>query len=84
MPLPSQPVTLTVEQVKELNSKLSTMRHDINNHLALVIAAVELIRCKPQLAQRMLATVGEQPSKIAAALVSFSTEFERALGITRR
>jgi hypothetical protein len=83
MPLPSQPVTLNVEQLADLNSKLSTMRHDINNQLSLIIAAAELIRHKPQLAERMMATLVEQPPKIAAALLKFSTEFEQALGITR-
>jgi hypothetical protein len=84
MPLPSQPVTLTVEQVADLSSKLSAMRHDINNQLSLVIAAVELIRLKPQTAERMLATLGEQPTKISVAVDKFIAEFERAVGITRR
>jgi hypothetical protein len=75
---------LTVEQVAALNDKLSTMRHDINNALTLVIAAVELIRRKPQMAERMLGTVVEQPPKVADALVKFSAEFEQSLGITRR
>jgi hypothetical protein len=84
MPLPSQPVTLTVKQITDLNSKLSAMRHDINNHLSLIIAAVELIRHKPETAERMMATLVEQPPKIADALLKFSAEFERPLGITRR
>jgi hypothetical protein len=84
MPLPSQPVTLTVEQLAELNGKLSAMRHDINNQLSLIIAAVELIRHKPQMAERMMATLVEQPPRIADSLAKFSAEFERALGITRR
>ena len=46
MPLPSGPITLTVKQVDELNRKLSDMRHDINNHLSLIVAALELIRVK--------------------------------------
>ena len=83
MRLPSQPVTLTVEQVTELNRKLSTMRHDINNHLSLIVAALELIRHKPQTAERMLATLGEQPAKITGSMQTFSTEFEKAFGITR-
>jgi hypothetical protein len=83
MPLPSQPVTLTVQQLADLTTKLSAMRHDINNHLSLVIAAVELIRHKPQIAERMLATLLEQPPKTADALAKFSAEFERAFGITR-
>jgi len=83
MLLPSQPVTLTVEQVAELNGKLSTMRHDINNQLSLIIAAVELIRHKPQMAERMMTTLVEQPPKIADALTRFSSEFERTFGMRR-
>jgi hypothetical protein len=81
MPLPSQPVTLTAEQIAELNRKLSNMRHDINNQLSLIMAAVELTRYKPQVGERMMATLVEQPPKIAAALTKFSNEFEMTLGI---
>ena len=81
--MPSQPVTLTAQQVADLNSKLSAMRHDINNHLSLIIDAVELTRHKPETAERMLGTLLEQPPKIAESLVKFSAEFERACGITR-
>lgn len=83
MGLPNQPVTLTVAQMDELNRKLATMRHDINNNLSLVVAALELIRHKPQMAERMMATLGEQPAKIGEAVNKFSAEFERTLGITR-
>jgi len=74
---------LTVEQVAELNSKLSTTRHDINNYLSLIVASVELIRCKPETAERMMTTLVEQPPRISAALQKFSAEFERTLGMTR-
>jgi hypothetical protein len=84
MALPSQPVALTAEQIDELNRKLSNMRHDINNHLSLIMAAVELIRTKPQMAERMMATLVEQPPKIAVALNKFTGEFERTLGLSRR
>jgi hypothetical protein len=83
MPLPSQPVTLTVEQIAALNERLSSMRHDINNQLSLIIAAVELIRHKPSSAERMLATLVEQPPRVSESLSKFSAEFERHLGITR-
>jgi hypothetical protein len=46
MALPTGPVTLTVGELEELNRKLSDMRHDINNHLSLMVAALELIRYK--------------------------------------
>jgi hypothetical protein len=44
---------------------------------------VELIRYKPEMAERMMATLVEQPPKITESLRRFSTEFERAFGITR-
>ena len=81
MVLPSQPITLRVEQVAELNRRLATMRHDINNTLSLITAAVELLRLKPQMAERMLTTLIEQPPKISTTIAEFSAEFERALGI---
>jgi hypothetical protein len=83
MQLPSQPVTLTSEQIGELNKKLSEMRHDINNHLSLIIAAIELMRYKPDSAERMMHTLVEQPPRVAASLAKFSAEFEHFLGITR-
>ena len=67
----------------DLNQKLSKVRHDINNHLSVITAAVEMIQFKPQAADRMMAALAEQPPKIATALAKFSTEFEQALGITK-
>lgn len=83
MGLPSEPVTLTVEQLGELNRQLANMRHDINNNLSLIVAAAELIRHKPQVAERMMVTLAEQPGKITATINKFSTTFEQAFGITR-
>lgn len=83
MTLPIQPVTLTVEQIDELNRHLSHMRHDINNNLSLIMAATELIRHKPHTLERMIGTLAEQPPKISATLSKFSAEFEKSFGISR-
>ncbi len=83
MRMPTEPVSLSAEEVQELNHKLAILRHDINNNLSLIMAATELIRHKPQMAERMLATLSEQPPKITAAMAKFSSEFEHAFGITR-
>jgi hypothetical protein len=83
MPAPSHAIQLTPEQVNDLSQKLSNMRHDINGHLSLVLAALELIRHKPQVADRMLATLAEQPGKITASMAEFSAQFETAFGIKR-
>jgi aspartokinase len=83
MPLPNQPVTLNVEQIGELNRKLSTLRHDVNNNLALVVAAAEIIRRKPESAERMWTALTEKPQRIAESVAQFARELETALGITR-
>jgi hypothetical protein len=82
--MPSEPVTLTPEQLSQLNSQLSTMRHDINNHISLIMAAVELIRHKPQMSERMIATIAEQPPRITESISKFSIEFAKALGLPTR
>ncbi len=83
MGLPASSVTLTPAEVDALNKKLSEARHNINNSLSLVVAAVELIKIKPDMAARMLETLGKQPDKIVDEIRAFSGEFEKAMRITR-
>jgi len=83
MGVPNDSVHLTPEQVSELNKKLSHMRHEVNNQLALVVAALELIRFRPDTRDKMLDTVAQQSPKITAEIAKFSAEFEHILGITR-
>jgi hypothetical protein len=83
MTLPNQPVTLSIPEIDALNQRLSTMRHDINNHLSLLMAALELVRRKPDALERMSATLTDQPGKIATSMTAFSLEFEKSLGIKR-
>ena len=83
MVLPNDPVTLSVEQIHELNRKLSTFRHDVNNQLSLIVAAVELIRLRPEGAERALKMLVEQPMKISETVAQFSRELESALNVTR-
>lgn len=83
MGVPNAPISLTPEQLAELNKKLSHMRHEVNNQLALVVAALELIRYRPESRDKMLDTVAQQSPKIMAEISKFSVEFEQAFGITR-
>lgn len=83
MPLPDKPVTLTVAQIEELNRKLSTLRHDVNNNLSLMVAAAELIQRRPDSAERMWPTLLDQPRKISEAVKQFSADVEAALNIKR-
>ena len=82
MGLPSQTVPLSPEQVAELHRKLSDLRHNINNHLALMVAALELIRRKPEMVDRMVSNLTEQPQKILEEIRKFSETLESALKIT--
>jgi CHASE3 domain sensor protein len=82
MGLPQQTVPLTPGQVADLNRRLSDLRHNVNNHLALMVAALELIRRKPEAAARMINNLNEQPQKILEDIKKFSDEFEKALQIT--
>jgi hypothetical protein len=83
MPLPREPVILSVEQIDELNKKLAGMRHDVNNNLSLIMASVEILRRRPETAARMLDSLAEQPHKIAASVTQFCRDLETTLGVTR-
>jgi hypothetical protein len=83
MALPEKPVTLTVEQVAELNQRLSTLRHDVNNNLLLIMASAELASVKPEALAQSMDTLLAQPQKITEQMTRFTAEFERILGITR-
>jgi len=83
MAVPEQPTPLTQDQLTELNRKLSHMRHEVNNQLSLIVAALELVRFRPEMREKMLATLSEQPPKIMGEISKFSVEFEKTFGITR-
>jgi uncharacterized coiled-coil DUF342 family protein len=83
MPLPTEPVTLSVEQIGELNRKLAELRHDINNHASVILASAELLRHQPETAERMLVALAEQPQKIIVAITKFSRDLDAAFRITR-
>ena len=82
MGLPRQTVPLSPEQVADLNRQFADLRHNVNNHLALMVAALELIRRKPEMIDRMVNNLTEQPQKILDEIKKFSEELERALQIT--
>ncbi len=83
MGIPNHPVTLTPEEITELNVKLADMRHNVNNYLSLMVAAVELMRRKPDLALRFVDALAEPPQKITDEVKRFSNELEKVLQITR-
>lgn len=83
MTLPNEPVTLNVEQIQELNRKLSMMRHDVNGKLTQITLALELLRLQPNDGERWMNMITNQPQKIIADIAQFSRDLEAALKITR-
>jgi len=83
MAKPTRPVTLSIEQIDELNQKLSTLRHDLNNSLSLIAATVALIRRRPAVTEQMWNTLAEQPRKISESFSQFARDLETTLLITR-
>ena len=80
---PTKPVTLSMEQIGELNQKLAALRHDLNNSLSLIAATVELVRHRPTVSEQMWDTLAEQPRKIGESFLQFSRDLEAALHIMR-
>ncbi len=82
MGLPNEPVTLSAQEIADLHKQLREMRHDINNHLCFIVAALEIMR-KPEKAEEMRSTVTQQALKIPEELKRFSTSFEQKFGIVK-
>jgi hypothetical protein len=82
MGLPTQPVSINPAELAELNNQLSEMRHNINNHLTLMVTALELIRRKPESAARLVVNLIEVPARIRTDITQFSEQFERSLKIS--
>jgi hypothetical protein len=80
---PSESVTLSGEEVRELRQKLSDLRHDVNNNIALMLATVEMIRRRPDTLESMLDSCARQPKKVAEAVAQFSKALESALRISK-
>ena len=79
MSLPNEPVTLSVEQVRELNKKLSVLRHEVNSNLSLIIAAAEILRRQPERGESFWDGLIEKPQRIAESVSVFSRDMERML-----
>lgn len=83
MELPQHSVMLTAEEISDLANCLSALRHNINNHLSIMTAAAEVLARKPELAERIVDNLLQQPPKISEQILKFSNAFETTLKIKR-
>ncbi len=81
MDLPNQSVNLTPQQIVEIDKKLATMRHNVNNCLAMLVATAELMRRKPETVARFAESFADQPQKIADEIKKFSEDLRASLGM---
>lgn len=79
MGVPTEPVTLSPQNIAEILKQYSKARHDINNALSLITAATELIRMNPNNVPKMLSTLSDQPGKITSTLKQLTADLDRAL-----
>ncbi len=82
---PTEPVTLTVEQVTQLERELTEMRHDINGDITVLFSAVQLMRYNPSRAQETLANIdlSALQEKFRKRVDGFTAEFNRLLQVRR-
>jgi hypothetical protein len=73
----SENIQLTPEQARHIVGELRKMRHDINNHLAVIMATAELLRERPDMAERLLPSLAAKPASISTSIKAFSAEFEK-------
>ncbi len=71
------------KQIEELNLKLSTLRHDIANHLTVIVTAAEMAANTSEKARQHLTLLFQQIPKIKDAVNGFTAEFDRTLSIKR-
>lgn len=81
--MPFEPITLSGEQIAELKQKLSDLRHDVNNNVALMLSALEMIRRRPESTEKMLDSFGRQPQRINDTVTRFTKDLENVLRINR-
>jgi acetolactate synthase small subunit len=67
------------KQVEALHQNLRTVRHAINNHVAVIMAMAELSQRNPAQSQKLSQICLDKAPQIAAAIGGFTELFDSAL-----
>ncbi|MCS7049684.1 MAG: hypothetical protein N3A53_05710 [Verrucomicrobiae bacterium] len=76
---PTETISPTQAQWQSLYQNLRTVRHAINNHVAVIMAMAELSQRNPAQSQKLCQLCLEKAPQIAAAIASFSELFEATM-----
>jgi hypothetical protein len=70
-----------LKQMQALHQNLRTVRHTINNNVAVIMAMAELTQRNPAQCPKLAALCLEKAPQIAAAIGGFSELFEGAINL---
>ncbi len=73
------PIHLDPEHLKNLGKLIADCRHNVNNSLAMIISALELVQFKPEATEKMIHTAMTHSKQITGEFETFAAEFERVL-----
>ena len=71
------------KQLEMLHQNLRTVRHSINNHVAVIMAMAELAQRNPAQGQKLSQICLEKGPQIADAIGGFTELFQGALSVQR-
>jgi chromosome segregation ATPase len=71
------------KQLEMLHQNLRTVRHSINNHVAVIMAMAELAQRNPAQGQKLSQICLEKGPQIADAIGAFAELFQGALSVQR-
>jgi anaerobic ribonucleoside-triphosphate reductase len=71
------------KQLEMLHENLRTVRHSINNHVAVVMAMAELTQRNPTQSQKLCQICLEKAPQIAATIGGFTELFQGILSVQR-
>jgi deoxyribose-phosphate aldolase len=71
------------KQLEMLHQNLRTVRHAVNNHVAVIMAMAELAQRNPAQSQRLSQICLEKAPQIADAIGGFTELFQGALSVQR-
>ena len=69
------------KQLEALHQNLRTVRHGINNHVAVIMAMAELTQRNPAQCAKLAQICLEKAPQISAAMGGFSELFDGTLGL---
>jgi hypothetical protein len=81
MSFPTEPVTLSPDQVRELGQKIADLRHEVNNSLSWIAAAAEILRRHPERGPTLWEGLIKKPHRVADDVSRFSRDLEKMLRI---